>query len=497
MICVSIGRSRQKMVIMEHQALAEQGAELVELRLDWLGASPDLSELLGKRPTETVVTCRRQEDYGKWRGSEEQRLSILRAAIASGVEYIDLEDDIASTIRRYGSTQRIISHHNFVETPDDLEDIHAKMCQEDADIIKLVTMANSPADSIRMLKLVAASEIPTVGFCMGEFGLTSRILCGKYGSPFTYASFSSERELAPGQISFQKMKQIYHFDEINEDTRVFGVLGDPIEHSLSPLIHNAAFKHDEINAVYLPFRVPRQSLLDTINAFRSIEVEGYSVTIPHKVEAKNLVRYADDSVKTSGATNTLYQNEKGHWFATNTDMEAAVSTIVDGLKLDSRSNVRLEGRKVLVLGAGGAARAIALGLARSGCVVTIANRTKQKAEALAKELSCQFIPWENRGIEHYDILVNCTPVGMHPKVNDTPFPENYFREGMLVFDTIYNPENTLLIKQAKLRNCQTVSGVDMFVRQAAAQYECFTKQSAPVKVMHDAFRDGISPLNNL
>ena len=497
MICVSIGRTRHKMVVREHQALAEDNAKLVELRLDWLNGTPDLTGLLKDRPTATIVTCRRAKDYGRWRGSEEQRMSILRAAIAAGVEYVDLEDDIAGSIPRFGSTQRIISHHNFVETPENLYEIHDAMAQLDPDIIKLITMANTPADAVRMLELVADSKIPTVGFCMGEFGVPSRILCGKYGAPFTYASFSSERELAPGQISYREMRDIYSYDTINAETEIYGVIGDPIGHSMSPLIHNAAFRHAEINAVYIPFRVSSHHLKETFARFRSIDLQGYSVTIPHKEAAVSLVRYSDEPVQTSGAANTLYQNEKKQWFATNTDLEAAIATIREGLRHDDGTEGRLEGKRVLVLGAGGVARGIGLGLIRSGCALTVTNRTRTRGEILAKELKCQYVPWESRGVEHMDILVNCTSIGMHPNVDGTPYPANWFREGSLAFDTVYNPENTLFLKEARERHCKAVSGVDMFVRQAAAQFECFTKQPAPIEIMREAFRDGISPLNSM
>ena len=183
MICVSIGRTRHKMVVLEHRALAARGAQFVELRLDWLQNTPDLGFLLNERPTPVILTCRRPQDQGRWRGSEDQRLTLLRAAIAAGAEYIDLEHDIANQVRRYGNTKRVISYHNFEETPDDLEEIHERLSKLDPDIVKIVTMANSPVDSVRMLRLVHESKIPTVGFCMGELGFLSRLLCGAMGLP--------------------------------------------------------------------------------------------------------------------------------------------------------------------------------------------------------------------------------------------------------------------------------------------------------------------------
>ena len=349
MICVSIGRTRHKMVLAEHRALAQRGAELVELRLDWLSHTPDVGRLLADRPTPAVVTCRRRSDKGRWNGSEDQRQTVLRAAIVAGAEYVDIEDDIARAIPRYGKTQRIVSHHNFDETPDDLEEIHKRMCDLDPDIVKLVTMANQPEDSVRLLKLVAEAKTPTVGFCMGEIGLASRLLCGKYGSPFTYATFSSERTLAPGQLSFDEMTETYHFDRIGSDTRVFGVLGDPLAHSLSPHIHNAAFDADGIDAVYLPLRVPADGLARTLKAFQWLDIDGYSVTIPHKETILELATTHDSIVEQLKAANTLCRDEDRNWTASNTDLPAAIQTLKLALETSTGSK-SLAGRKCLVLG---------------------------------------------------------------------------------------------------------------------------------------------------
>lgn len=494
MICVSIGRTRHKMVSLEHQALAQKGAELVEFRLDYLSHLPDLGRLLKDRPTPVVITIRRAEDKGRWRDSEEQRQTLLRQAIVQGVEYVDLEWDIATQIRRYGKTKRIISYHNFNETPEDLADIHAKMTKLDPDIIKLATMANSPGDMVRMLQLVKHSSVPTAGFCMGEFGMASRVLCGKYGSPLTYATFSKDRELAPGQLSFDEMHRLYGFDRINADTQVFGVLGDPLSHTYSPLIHNSAFQHLGINAVYVPFRVPKDKLQATLREFDWLDVKGYSVTIPHKEDVISKADLSDEAVRTIGAANTLWKDAGAQWHATNTDYLAALQTLSIGLESDPDNHFVLAGKRVMMLGAGGVARAIGAGVVKNGGILMIASRSHSRAKELAEGLGCQHVLWENRGAQYADVLVNCTPVGMHPNVEDSPFADNWLREGMLVFDTIYNPENTLLIKQAKQRECRTVTGLEMFIRQAAAQFELFTGQPAPIEHMRETLRRELSPV---
>ncbi len=494
MICVSIGRTRHKMVTLEHQALAQKGAELVEYRLDYLSHLPDLGRLLQDRPTPIVITIRRAEDKGRWRDTEEQRQTLLRQAIVQGVEYVDLEMDIAQQIRRYGKTKRIISFHNFRETPEDLADIHAKMTKLDPDIIKLTTMANSPGDMVRILQLVKHSSVPTAGFCMGDFGTASRILCGKYGSPLTYATFNKDRELAPGQLSFDEMKHLYRFDQINADTQVFGVLGDPLAHSYSPLIHNAAFQQLGMNAVYVPFRVPKDKLQATLRDFDWLDVKGYSVTIPHKEDVIGKADLSDEAVQSIGAANTLWKDAGNQWHATNTDYLAALQTLAIGLDSEPDNHFVLAGKRVMMLGAGGVAMAIGAGVVKNGGILMLASRTHARAKELAERLDCQHVLWENRGAQYADVLINCTPVGMHPDVDNSPFADNWMREGMLVFDTIYNPENTLLLKQAKLREAKTISGLEMFIRQAAAQFELFTGQPAPIEHMRETLRQELSPV---
>ena len=215
---------------------------MVEIRLDYIRRQINLKRLFKERACPIIATCRRAEDQGKWEGSEESRLMLLRAAIAEGVEYVDLEADVADKIPVYGKTKRIISLHNFRETPENLSEIHARLASLDADVVKIATMANEPHDNVRMLQLVRDSQIPTVGICMGEIGIPSRILAGKYGAPFTYSTFHHERTLAPGQLSFSQMKDIYHYDQIQADTKVYGHVADAVGQSVVPLVHNAAFR---------------------------------------------------------------------------------------------------------------------------------------------------------------------------------------------------------------------------------------------------------------
>jgi 3-dehydroquinate dehydratase/shikimate dehydrogenase len=476
------------MVTAEHRALAERGAELVELRVDWLQRAPDLNRLLQDRPTPIIVTCRRPADGGRYGGTEEDRQKLLRSAIVAGVEYVDLEFDIIQQVRRYGKTKRIVSYHDFTQTPDNVEEIYASMCESDADIVKIVTMANSPRDCVRMLKLVKDAPKPTVAFCMGEFGLVSRLLCGRYGAPFTYATFSKDREIAPGQLSFDEMKLLYQYDRIGPQTKLFGVLGDPIGHSLSPLLHNTAMRKLGIDGAYLPIRVHQDQFAETLDEFEWLDFRGYSVTIPHKEAALAKYPVCEEVVRKIGAANTIYRDVDDNWRTENTDFAAAL----DSLATAYHEGETLEGKRVLMLGAGGAARAIGFGVMHCGGGLVIASRTTERARGLAQQLGCRFVTWENRGSEPADVLINCTPVGMHPNMDASPFQPHWLREEMIVFDTVYNPEQTLLLRNARERQCRVVPGIEMFVRQAAAQFQLFTQQPVPLELLRDVLRRGIS-----
>ena len=479
-------------MMAEHRHLVEHGAELVELRLDYIRRAVNLKRLLRDRHCPVIATCRRERDHGKWQGTEEERLVLLRTAIADGADYVDLEEDIADTIPRYGETKRIISYHNFDETPSDLESIYSRLATKDADIIKIATMANDSHDNVRMLEMVRTAEIPTVGICMGEIGVPSRLLTGKYGAPFTYATFHSERALAPGQLSYRQMKEIYDYDRIGPDTEVYGVVADPVGHSLSPVIHNAAFRAEGLDKVYLPFRVPRQSLASFFDDCRELHVKGLSVTIPHKESVLRLLTKVDRAAEKIGAVNTVLFQDDGEVVGSNTDQKAALASLlsISGMKGKEEP---LKGRQVLVLGAGGVARAIVYGLAKCGAKVSISSRTFARADDLAREFACRSASWEERHYLRPEIVINATPVGMHPNVDATPFEKEYLKRTMIVFDTVYNPENTLLVKAAREKGCRVITGVDMFVRQAALQFKLFTGRDAPKSIMRSEVRRANSP----
>src|SRR6267378_702938 len=214
MICVVIGRTRHKMVQIEIQEAAKRGARMIELRLDFLAKAPDFTRLLTSKPCPLVATVRRPPDGGRWGGTEEARKMLLRQAIVAGFDWVDLETEVADEIRRYKDVKRIVSYHNMREVPADLEKIHERMCQQDADVVKLAVRGQHPSDNLRVLALMKKPPKPTVAHCMGDLGLPSRILGARFGAPFTYAAFNKERNIAPGLPSFDELKNVFHYDRI-------------------------------------------------------------------------------------------------------------------------------------------------------------------------------------------------------------------------------------------------------------------------------------------
>ena len=485
MICVSIGRGRHRSMIAEARHVAEQGAQLVELRLDYIRRAVNIKRLLANRRCPIIATCRREEDGGKWTASDADRLTLLRQAIAEGVDYVDLEEDVAGQIPRYGKTKRIVSYHNFVETPEDVQSIHDRMCTKDPDIVKIATLAHHPHDNLRLLRLIENSSVPTVAFCMGEQGILSRLLSGRFGAPFTYATFHEDRALAPGQLSYRQMTEMYRYTNISKSTVIYGVVADPVGHSLSPVIHNAAFQDSGLDMVYIPFRVPLDELGSFLGDCPELGIKGLSVTIPHKGEIMQFLDQVDTDAATIGACNTAVFNGQ-QISGYNTDHQAAVDSLL--LAHTSSGATPLKGKTSLILGAGGAASSVAYGLTQLGSDVVITSRNEERSNALAERFNCRTVPWEERQNIRAGVLINTTPIGMHPKVDESPYEKRHIDRGMVVFDTVYNPEQTLLVKYAREQNCRVITGVDMFIRQAELQFRHFTGQEAPKEVMRNQLK---------
>jgi 3-dehydroquinate dehydratase/shikimate dehydrogenase len=496
-VAVVIGRTRHKMVVVELEEAVRRGAAFIELRLDFLSKAVDFKRLAPHKRCPWLATFRRVTEGGRHPCKEEERIQVMRQAIVSGLfEWVDLETDIADSVRRFGKVKRVISYHNMKETPEDLDSIYEAMLRQDGDVYKLAVMVNTVADLQMILKIQKTAPKPTIAFGMGDIGLPTRYTALKYNAPWIYAAFNRERGIAPGLPALDDLKTTYPVRSINSQTDIFGLLGDPVGHSFSPILHNHMYLRTKTNAIYLPFRVPRGSLPEALKIYDAIPVGGYSVTIPHKEEAATLATEAEGFVKLSGSANTLVRRPNGEFFAANSDHVAAIESLKANLAAwyPDGDAPQLNQLSAIILGSGGVARAIAHALHREGTNLTIAARNMDKGAAIADEVHCKVIDWQGRHNVHHDIVINCTPVGMHPNVNETPFHRSALTSGKIVFDTIYNPETTLLIREAKDNGCKVITGVDMFVRQAARQIELFTGATPNVEKMREIMRKALSPI---
>jgi len=458
------------------------GADLAELRLDCMEEF-DLERLMHFRPLPVIVTRRRKDQGGVRDCEESERLATLSRAMELGAEYVDVEAGSESGLRRAGKGRVIVSHHDFEGFPGDLETIARDLAARGADIVKIAVTPSHPLDCLALYELCRKEKKPVIAIGMGEYGAASRVLALRFGAFLSFGALVAGEGTAPGQMTVREMAGLYRVKEMSEVTRLYGVIGDPIAHSLSPVVHNAAYVKMGLDAVYLPFRVPDRPE-EFLRRYVDLGFEGFSVTIPHKRAALEIAEKVDQVAGSIGAANTITAID-GRLRASNTDASAAVAQLVaayDGTE-------RLKGRTVLLLGAGGVARAAGWGLVRAGVKLVIANRTVERGRELADELGAEFVPLEDVAGVRYDAAVNATPLGMSPKTEGTPLAEKLIRPGTVIFDTVYNPLRTRLLREAKKRGARPVDGIGMFVEQAVQQIALWTGQKAWPRLMREAALD--------
>lgn len=530
--------------VTDAQAARDAGADIVELRIDsfFPGSEGDaedtlrieqLRSLIADCPLPVILTCRSAEEGGDYDGDEVDRVSLLEK-LCVNVEhppaYLDFElaayqrsANIRQKInlcvdhpkqQRDVRTRLILSMHDFERRPPDLMRRLADAWAEPAaSVVKFAYRCRSIRDNLEIFEILRDSPKPTIGLGMGEFGLMSRVLAPKFGGFLTFASLRDSAATAPGQPTISDLLGMYRIRSIGKDTKVYGVIGWPVSQSMSPLIHNAGFEARGWDGVYLPMPVP-----DSDEAFKATVLAlmddhelgfcGASVTIPHKQRLREVPRMAPDTLfwsdemsELAGAANTIAMGsmEDGDSLELrthNTDAEAVLSCLTE-------PSAPLSGRKFCVYGAGGAARAVVLPLLNRGAVVELRYRTREPAERLQKDAAAlqgtlDLVSMSDPSGPAAEAYINCTPVGMaggpdpeglsipvHDLAGKLP-PETVF------FDTVYNPIETPMLKAAREHGFRTIDGVEMFVRQAAAQFELWTGEQAPMQLFDRLVRERLS-----
>ena len=491
-ICAVIAAPDAKAMRMQLRK-ALRLTRMAELRLDWLSDERQIKAFLRYLATTRlratlIATCRRREAGGRYRGTVTRQLAHLAEAIRAGCEWYDLEIE---TVRKrprelldglLDQGRQLTSAHFFLKSPPELKAIATDLSSSPCDAIKIAVQCNSLAESRKLLRF-AQRRRNIVAVPMGDVALPARFLALRGRNGFAYAPV--ENSTAPGQISLDEMKRIYRAEQFDSRTCVYGVVGDPIAHSLSPAMQNAGFAARRLNAVYLPFLT--HDLGDFVDSVEPLGIKGFSVTLPHKESILRFLHRCDPLAEKIGAVNTVVVRSSGKLHGYNTDYMGVLQTL--------ERRIKLCGSRVLIVGAGGAARAVAFALAQAGAAVFVTARRYQRAKHLARAVSGEAV--ERAAVRRmaFDAIVNATPVGMHPSVARSPLEADELN-CRLVFDIIYHPQTTRLLQMAVRRGIQTVSGVEMFVAQGAEQWKIWIGGQAPVGPMRRAVLRMLSSEDN-
>jgi 3-dehydroquinate dehydratase/shikimate dehydrogenase len=469
---------------------ARPPARAIELRLDYFRSDGQRSLFLRwvarqRRKPNLIATCRRRRGGGKFRGSPEAELEILVQAVRAGCRWCDVEIETAERLKAgalrkaLAPARLLISAHDFRRVPGGLPRLYRRLKRCGADAAKIAGACRTLAEVKRLLEQ-ARGRRDLVAIPMGDTGDGARILALREGSALAYAALTVA--IAPGQLSLESMRRVYQLSRRfgasaagpTQRTRVYAVIGDPIGHSLSPLMHNAAFAAGGLDAIYVPFRV--RELRDFIEAVRAFGLSGFSVTLPHKQRILEYLDGCDPLAAEIGAVNTVEVRGGQRLYGYNTDYTGVLHAIA--------RRVPLAASRVLLLGAGGSARAVAFALAKAGAAVAVWARRPAQARALARAAGGEFIERRMLRRTKFDAIVNCTPVGMYPG-GGSPL-ESVELNARVVMDLIYRPQKTELLKRAERRGIAVISGVEMFLEQGAAQFEIWTGRRAPRAVMRRA-----------
>ena len=477
-VCLALSGDTAEDMLATAESMARDNP-FVEFRLDYLkqplAVLPKLHRFLETHQYVTAIgTCRRADNGGKFKGSLASQLEVLTKAHAAGCQIVDLEWQSAlkskpeAIARLRSRAGLILSFHDFRGTRH-LDETLEKMLKVPADFYKVVSTATTLSDNVAMMKFLQtqSGQHALIGLCMGEQGIISRVLSVRAGSVFTFGAVSDDLKTAPGQVTTQDLRTIYRIEQVDAATRVYGVAGDPVAHSLSPIIMNAALHRENVNAVYLPLHA--KTLKDLLHCVRDIPLHGLSITMPYKQSILSHLDNTDAHTAKIGACNTVVRAQDGKLYGFNTDIAGVLRPLEQRLSI--------ENAKVLVLGAGGAARAAVFGLKERGAEVWILNRTSAKAQKLARQAKARTIKRADLPKTAFDVIINATPVSMG-NTRDCPLKDDEI-QARVVFDMVYDPVETHLLQVARAKGIAVIPGVEMFVQQAARQFEIWTGKPAP------------------
>jgi len=478
-ICVSLAETTTADFVDRMVDLAPS-ADLFEIRGDFV-PDLDLLTIVRAKTRPLVYACRAASEGGRLADADPRRREALREAVRRGFDYVDVEyrSDLLDLSVEKAGRGLIVSYHDLAGTPDDLPGLYRAMASRGADIVKLAVTPGSVADVGRLFACAAQAARgggpPLIPIALGPLGIVSRVTAGRWGAPFTYAAAAAGAETASGQLPARVLADLYRVRDVGPATQVYGVLGSDVTRSLSPVLHNRAFAARGLDAVYVPLQ--SEALEPFVRALPELGLSGFSVTRPYKMDMLAFLHEVDEVAAVSGSVNTVLVRD-GLMQGSTSDGMGVIGPL--------KKRLSLKGRSAVLLGAGGAARAAALALVRKGVRVTLLARDTRKASAAAAAVGCASGPLSDLAVRNWDVLVNATPVGAASAPEETPVPAELHRPGSVVFDMVYDPRETRLLREARAAGCRVVDGLEMLVAQAAAQFEAWTSLEAPLEVMRSA-----------
>jgi 3-dehydroquinate dehydratase / shikimate dehydrogenase len=488
-ICCSIAASTKSEALKDVLNVRSK-ADIIEIRLDYISDLDNsfIEKIISVKTKPLIFTFRKKEEGGVSDKRDEERIDFLKKCVELGADYVDIElssgkDKIDELAKEKGDTKIIISYHNFEKIPENMDEIYEEIKSTGCDIIKIAGKANTIKDNLQifgLIKKAKSEQEKIIALCMGEKGEISRILNVVHGSYLTYGYLYEEKKSAPGQISCEQLKRLYRSDKLElNGIKIYGLVGKPVSESRGFFIHNLIFKKEEMNSIYVNFLV--DNLEEFILDFKEV-LNGFSVTMPYKQEIMKYLDDIDDNAKRIGAVNTV-KIEKGQLIGYNTDMYGAIESI--------EQKIEIKDKEVVMLGAGGAARAIGYGIVEKGGNLVIVNRTLEKGKKLALELNCDFNEIDKIDWDNVNILINTTSVGMMPNINESPIERKYLKN-MVVFDAVYNPLITKMLDMSEKNGCEIISGIKMFIYQAARQFEIWSDRKCDIQFIEETVLEHVT-----
>ena len=478
-ICVTLTEETTAGVVERMEELAGI-ADLFEVRADMV-LDLDLLTILRARTKPILLTCRAASEGGRLADDDPRRRLTLLEAVKRGFDYVDVEyrSAFVDVMVEKAGRGLVVSYHDMKGTPQDLDGFYAAMRERGADIVKIAVTPRSIRDVGRLVEFAARTAAgggpPLVPIALGPLGILTRVAAGRWGAPFTFASTGRGAEASPGQLPAAEMADLYRVRDVNPATRVYGVLGSDVVWSLSPVLHNRAFEARGLDAVYVPLQA--ESLEGFLAALPALSLAGFSVTRPYKVDIVPHLQEVEEQAALSGSVNTVVVHD-GSLRGSTTDGIGVLAPL--------KKRLDVKGRAVVIVGAGGAARAAALALQRKGARVTLAARRPERAASVAKALGCAHAAVADLSRLTWDVLINATPVGSVAFPDQTPVPAALHRPGTVALDMVYEPLDTRFLREAQQAGCTIIDGLEMLLAQAVAQFETWTGLEAPLDVMKSA-----------